>query len=700
MERVVGAMIKKRIARCLCIMLLLVLAVGILGVSAEPGAFNWDTAYSYTYDVHDKSVQAPAIYTVTGESEPGFSGATDLFVHGDNLYVLDAAHARIVQLDASTLSMQAEIQSTEIDLADAKGLFITANGEMYVSLYTKKQVAVLDAQGQLLKLIDEPKSEAIPADFVYKPTRLVVQEDSQSGERLLYVVSEGAYDGLIQMDDKGNFISFFGSNTVTLSITQVLQQFWNKLVTEAMKDRTQLSLPANYSSVAISEDGFIYVCTDSGDVVTNQLKRLSPYGANITNVTGGDAYGDLESARVDGVLTASALIDLTVDENGTISALDGATGRIFQYDEESYLLGVFGGIGAQAGLFQKPVAIANIGTELFVLDGQLGVVYAYEPTEYGNLIHTAQRLADEGNEAEAVPVLQEIDRRCSGLKWVNRNLGKAALIQGDYIAGMQYFKTALDVNNYSECYEMYRSVLMEKYFWILFVGVITVLAAIWIMINRSLKKEPTTVISLSNKKITPFHLLAHPTAFGDMKEENRGSLWMACGVLVLTMVARVLSISSTSFIFRPEGDATVNYPLEMLQIVLLFLCFVGCSWAVGTFLEGKGKIKELFTASAYALLPYCLCLLLSIGLSNVLCLREAAFVTGLEVIGLYWSAMLIFLAMMRTNQYSFGKTVVSLLLTVVAIIFVLFILIMMFTLVTKITDFVGQVVEEYQFRFL
>lgn len=699
-ERVVGAMKRKKIARWLCGLLFLLLPVSAtMTVSAGAGEINWDTTYSYNYNVNQQSIQTPAYYTITGQSAAVYAGATDMVIHQDLLYVLDPVRARIVMLDVQTLEQRGEILTTEADLTDARGLHITADGTLYITLYTQKTIVVLNREGHLLQTIGEPTSDAISDTFEYKPTRIVVQEDGQSGERLLYVVSEGAYDGLIQLDGDGNFISFFGSNTVELTVAQALQQFWNTLFTDAMKDRTALVLPANYSSATISADGFVYVCTDSGDVTTGQVKRLSPYGSDITNIAGGDVYGDLETAKVDNFDTTNTFIDLTVDKDGNVSVLDSSTGRVFQYDDESYLLGVFGGLGDRVGLFKKPVAIDNVGTTLYILDSERGVVCQYDPTAYGSSIHTALRWLDEGNESEAVPLLKEIDRQCGGLEWVNRALGKAALIEKDYQAGMTYFKTAKDVDNYSECFEMYRSTLMEKYFWILFVGIVGVFVVAWILINRTVKKEAPSTITLSQKPITPFHLLGHPTAFGVMKEENRGSLWMACGVLGLTMLTRILSISSTGFIFRPEGDATVNYPLEMLQIVLLFLCFIGCSWAVGTFLDGKGRLKELLIASAYALLPYCLCSLLSTGLSNVFSLREQAFVTGLQAIGLYWSAMLIFLAMMRTNQYSFGKTVVSILFTVVAIVFILFILIMLFTLVSKITGFAGQVWEEYQYKF-
>ena len=695
-----GAMKKKGIARCLYVLLyLLLLLGGTMSVSAGNGDINWDTAYSYNYDVNKKSIQTPAFYQIKGESDAVCAGATDMVIHQDALYVLDPTRARIAVFDLHTLALRGEIVSQEADLTDARGLHIAANGDVYVTLYTQKTIVVLNMDGKVLQSIGEPQSEAVSDTFEYKPTRIVVQEDGQSGERLLYVVSEGAYDGLIQLDGDGNFISFFGSNTVELTVAQALQRFWNNLFTDAMKDRTTLALPANYSSVTLSPDGFVYVCTESGDVTTGQVKRLSPYGTNITNTAGGDVYGDLEKAKVDGFDTTNTFIDLTVDEDGTVSVLDSFTGRIFQYDDESHLLGVFGGLGDRAGLFKKPVAIANVGATLYVLDRERGRIYEYEPTDYGALIHTSLQLLDDGQENEAVSLLQEIDRQCSGLEWVNRALGKAALIEKNYQTGMTYFKAAKDVENYSECFEMFRATLMEKYFWLLFTGIVAVFVVAWILMSRSMKKEAPAATALSQKAITPFHLLAHPTAFGVMKEENRGSLWMACGVLGLTMLTRILSISSTGFIFRPEGDAAVNYPLEMLQIVLLFLCFIGCSWAVGTFLDGKGRLKELLIASAYALMPYCLCSLLSTGLSNVLSLREEAFVTGLQMIGLYWSVMLMFLAMMRTNQYSFSKTVVSLLFTVVAIVFILFTLIMMFTLVSKITGFVGQVWEEYQYKF-
>jgi hypothetical protein len=60
--------------------------------------------------------------------------------------------------------------------------------------------------------------------------------------------------------------------------------------------------------------------------------------------------------------------------------------------------------------------------------------------------------------------------------------------------------------------------------------------------------------------------------------------------------------------------------------------------------------------------------------------------------------LLLFMAIMRTSGYSFLKTVLSILFTIVALIFVLFLIITMVTLVDKIFSFAKQLYEELRFK--
>ena len=163
-------------------------------------------------------------------------------------------------------------------------------------------------------------------------------------------------------------------------------------------------------------------------------------------------------------------------------------------------------------------------------------------------------------------------------------------------------------------------------------------------------------------------------------------------------MVRLLSVRYTGFLFNDVRPVEVNLLAEVAQILALFAAFVACSWAVGTFLSGEGKAGELFLGFSYALTPYCLCGVIAIVLSNVLALREGVFVTGIQQIGVWWTALLLFIATLRTNRYSFLKTVLSLLLTLVGMVFLLFICIMMATLIGQLADFCGSIYNELMFR--
>lgn len=85
--------------------------------------------------------------------------------------------------------------------------------------------------------------------------------------------------------------------------------------------------------------------------MTGFREENNPFGSNIlkskaqSSFQGG--FGDLQPFTYDNQTYTTRFIDLCVDENQAIFALDYTSGRVFQYDEEGNLLFVFGGIGNQ-----------------------------------------------------------------------------------------------------------------------------------------------------------------------------------------------------------------------------------------------------------------------------------------------------------------------------------------------------------------
>ncbi len=671
--------------------LLLVVCVPIVPatVSAEtdPSLLEGQIAYSYNYDVDGKMFTTPPYYAPEKQIDGDFSTAVDMMVFENGLYIL-TAHG-IDVYDLKTGQFRETLTAKSVNYDDARGFFITADRKIYITQYEGKCVVVVNMAGEEVLRFGEPVSAQITNDFVYKPLRIAVQENE-----LIYVVSEGAYDGLIQFDATGKFISYFGANKVTMTGQLLLEQFWNKFRTQEQIDRTVAAVPTNYSSLCLNKDDLVYVCSNDKSLETAQIKKLSPYGNDITAIAYSNVFGDV---KPDGKIMNS-FCDLTVDENGIVSVLDAEKGKVFQYDSENHLLGVFGAVSDQKGTFVKPIAVEHLGEKVLVLDSEGNSVWFFAPTEYADLLRTGSTLYQNGKIQQAAGYYKKINQITGNLAWVLSGLGQAALEKGDYKNGMRYFKSALDTDGYSQCFETYRSEIIGKYFWIVFLAIAAVLVGLWIWMTKATVKEEATVYVLQKTKMKPWYVLGHPASFSQIKEQNRGSVLYAAIIFGLALLTRLFSLSMKGFLFNPEQGLKNNYISEILQFVLIFACFVACVWAVGTFIDGKGKVKELAVAYAYALTPYVICGILAIAMSNVMTLREAVFVTGVETIGIIWSALLVFIATLQLNEYSFLKTIVSLLLTVLALVFILFVLILLATLIGKITSFLSQLLQEFQYK--
>ena len=150
--------------------------------------------------------------------------------------------------------------------------------------------------------------------------------------------------------------------------------------------------------------------------------------------------------------------------------------------------------------------------------------------------------------------------------------------------------------------------------------------------------------------------------------------------------------------FNTRRAVEINLPFEIAQVFVLFAAWVLCNWSVSTLMDGEGFAGEIWVMSAYSLTPYIVTGLSGILLSNVLSLNEAVFVSGLSALGTAWCAVCMICGIMKVHQYSFSKTLASMVLTAVGILFLLFIAFLMVSLVGQLTEFIGNIATEIRFR--
>jgi len=84
--------------------------------------------------------------------------------------------------------------------------------------------------------------------------------------------------------------------------------------------------------------------------------------------------------------------------------------------------------------------------------------------------------------------------------------------------------------------------------------------------------------------------------------------------------------------------------------------------------------------------------------TQFLSLDEAAYVTLIQGIAFLWTFALVVMGIKEVHQYSWAKTIATLLLTIVAVAVILFICLLFFSLLQEIIGFVHSVFKEISMR--
>ena len=176
--------------------------------------------------------------------------------------------------------------------------------------------------------------------------------------------------------------------------------------------------------------------------------------------------------------------------------------------------------------------------------------------------------------------------------------------------------------------------------------------------------------------------------FDEMKYERKGSYAFAFFVLILASLISVMNYVYQGFLINYNDIYRVNSLYLSLTVLFPVGLFVLGNWCITTLLDGKGRLGEIFQVTMYALFPMCLMQLLGLLLSNVLLLDEMVVVTALTGIGGVLFFVYLFIGLAVVHEYSFGRCIGCLLLTLAAMMVLVFILMLLFALVSDVWDFI------------
>lgn len=692
--------------------ILLVVVLSLL--VALPCAAASGEGNSYTYTYWGEAESCPDLYTfkqVVRAEDSGlfsFKEPQDLFVdqyHNNTVYVADTGNNRVVVYteDFQLIRVIETLQGPngEEKLNQPMGVFVDEDGYVYVADQGNKRAVRLDENNVIVAQYLQPEGDIAFEAVDFLPVNVLSDTND-----FVYVLCNGLLEGAVVYTQDGVFQGYYGANTVEMTLTVMLNNFWKQFLNAEQRSKIEKNVPDQVANFDIDGKNFIYTCTAISQTNTQQLKKFNPVSVNVLRKSDTLAaayqsmFGDLKVTYSKGKAVRSSFVDICCDSDGYIYGLDFTWGRIFMYTSTGELVGAFGGLAERQGYFRKVSALDDMDDKLVVLDSGKNDITVLTRTMFTETIVDAQAAYKAGEYDKALDLWEQVLKNDQHMEVAINGVGKALYNQGKYTEAMSYFREGNDRGSYEKAFQRYRSDVIRVVFpYILTVLALVVAAVMVVVIARKRKHAVTAADYGPCKRAYVRHILSHPTdGFDDLREQKHTLILYTVLVLLLFFFGQVATRQLTGFIFNTNDFSKLNLLTEFSKSVLVFVLWVICHWAVSALFVGKATPREIWTVSAVALTPYVASTWINVVLSNVLLSTESMFMTILQGFCILWSIWILLAGLISYQEFSFGKTLLSIFLTLIAMLIIVFVLILLFSLFQQVANFLMTISRETLLR--
>ncbi len=698
---------KKFLALLLCALLT---ASSALAVTERTGPYE---TYNYSFEDNGELAAATAYIPVRTirAADLGlndFRTLSDVYVDeaAGAVYLADTDNNRIICTDTSFTSAVVFSEADGLPFAQPRGVY-AAQDALYVADTGNRRVVKLSRTGETLAVFGKPDSPQFAKGVDFKPQKVVVTDQGE-----ISIVCEGIYEGLVTIDQMGEFQGYSGTIPVKPSLWDL---FWRLFSTREQLKSMSSFLPVTYINVDLDEQGFIMATSQAEQsTMANSVQRLNPGGNDVLiNNSGQKLVGDMGNIWDGRATGASVLQDVACLPGGMFACVDVRRSKVYLYDDEGEMLFAFGGMGGQDGNVAVPSAIDSLGHTLFVADSSLGQITVFEPTAYGKCL--IQGIIDYNNSEYAASKANftEAFRYNTNCELAYLGIGRAQMREGAYKDAMASFRLAANRTYYSRALEQYRAEVFDKAFTAIFAVIAAVL--VFLVLRPIVKKLRKNAPAKEKREWQPkgrftrwldklmkdidfaFYCMAHPfKGFHELRHEGEGSVAGGTAILLMYIVLAVLRATMSGFLFG--GSMDVNPFMTVCSVFLPILLFVLANWCVTTLMEGEGKMGDIYKGVCYALLPMAIGQVVMLVLSNFLTLEESSIYTVLEALLWAYTIFLLLAGNMLAHGFSMSRTVATAIVTVIAMAVIVFLLYLFFNLLFEVGGFVMQVYREVAFR--
>ncbi|MBR6327082.1 MAG: YIP1 family protein [Lachnospiraceae bacterium] len=195
------------------------------------------------------------------------------------------------------------------------------------------------------------------------------------------------------------------------------------------------------------------------------------------------------------------------------------------------------------------------------------------------------------------------------------------------------------------------------------------------------------------------YTLSHPMdGFYWIRHQERGSVPLALLLVILFSFSFSANRLLSGFVVNDVDARTVNSALELLSVLILFLLLCVSNWSITCLMNGEGRLKDIAIALGYGTVPVTIGMILATILSQVVADNEQAFYALILGVGIAYGLILMMIGIMQVHNYTLGKTLLTVFLTMVAFLIIVFLILLLVNLLGMVYNFFRSVYTELIFR--
>jgi len=155
-----------------------------------------------------------------------------------------------------------------------------------------------------------------------------------------------------------------------------------------------------------------------------------------------------------------------------------------------------------------------------------------------------------------------------------------------------------------------------------------------------------------------------------------------------------------SFQLQEKETTSVNLLFEFAMIAIPIVTWSVASFCITSIMSGESKFSEIFMSSAYCLVPYIILAPILGVFSHILSSSESGIFSFLKLTVLVWVILLLFLSMLRMNDYGFIKAIGVCVLSVLFMVLILAVIVLLIALSVQLVVSVLDFLKEVQLKYI